>query len=487
MIKAATENKKIEYEKIAAIIALVLLICCLVPVMWVGHYNHPVGDDFYYGVDAHLVWEETGNIFETIAEACKGVVLEYNRWQGTYSAMFLFYMAPNVFSEKAYGFVATIMLSLLTGGIFYFLKPLVCKIAGAGKWLWCIISSVLTLLCVQNVPSQAETFFWYNGSVYYTGFFALTLVFWGMVIRYLLSQNHWYLPGLWVLAIILAGGNYVSLLPAMILLFCLLGALVFFKKKKFILGISGTFLWMMVGFVVSAMAPGNAIRQSDMWQIPAWKAIAKSLLQGVRYVFAWTDGWWFLAALILIPFMWMSYGRLQYRFKYPFIVIGFTYGIFCSMSCPLFYTMNSTGPARAVAIVYYAYVLSTFFCLYYFLGYIHRILTEKNRDMKKIDMFAWAGLPVLLFVILIASGNSSRLTTVKAIGLLHSGEAKAYHQEFLERLEILQDETVLDVEFEAYKNRPDMLYVGDFHDDPEHFNNQKVAEFYHKNTVRVKN
>lgn len=507
--KGAVMYKK--YEKATACILFTILIISLLPVIYLGRYNHPTGDDYYYGAETHVVWSETGSIAETMSEALKGVEYDYQTWQGTYSAMLLMRLAPNVFSEGAYKWVTCIMLLLLTGGIFFLLKPIVCSILKGSASLWVIAASILSLLCVQTVPTQSETFFWYNGAMYYTGYFAVTLFLFGWIVRYLLTPHLYYLPLFVVLAAFLAGGNYVSLLPALLLLICLTVFLFYRHETGRAWVIGATALVMIIGLAVSALAPGNSVRQSDMWRIPAWKAILKSLLQGIRYVWAWLRGCWLLAALVLTPFLWKNVKQVTWRFRYPVIVIGFVYGIFCSMSCPTFYTMNSTGPARAVAIVYYSFMLATFFCYYYLLGWIRqRLLPRWSRQnktsreegicqakpaigelwrvtggKKKICMTAVSLIGVLLLLVQGITGQFAFCTTIKAVNVLASGEARAYEQEYRERLQLLTDESIAEVVLKPFENRPDMLYVGDLAADPDEPTNRKVAQYFGKKSVSV--
>ncbi len=511
-----------KYERLAAGVLFTILIISLLPVMYLGRYNNPTGDDYYYGVETHLTWKETGSISQTVGEALKGVAYDYETWQGTYSAMLLMRLAPNVFSEAAYKWVTCILLLLLTGGIFFLLKPVVCNVLQGSRSLWVIVASLFTFLCIQTVPNQSETFFWYNGSMYYTGYFAVSLFLFGVVIRYLLKPRGYYVPMLVILAIFLAGGNYVSLLPTLLLLLCLT-VLLFWRKKRpqaVVMGI--TTLLLLTGLVISALAPGNSVRQSDMWRIPAWKAILKALLQGIRYTWAWMRGWWLLAALLLTPFFWQNVKKTIWRFRYPLIVIGFVYGIFCSMSCPTFYTMNSTGPARAVAIVYYSFILATFFCYYYLLGWIYQRFaarralkkepgapeqlgqgkeaecgesreTKHGEDRKPesagIKRRAYVtGVSLIAALLIIAIGITGELascTTIKAIKVLATGEAKAYELEYRERLRLLEDENVTDIVLKPFIYKPDMLYVGDLSADSEEPTNQKVAQYFGKNSVAV--
>lgn len=479
-------------EKLAAFILLLILIMSLLPVMYLGRYNCPTGDDYFYGADAHNVWEATGSIAATVKEAAKGVIHDYKTWQGTYSAMFFMRLSPNIFSETAYRYVTTVLLLMLTTSIFFVSKPLICKCLNASKELWIIISSLICLICVQIVPTQGETFFWYNGSMYYTGYFALTLFLLGLVIRYLINMRWQYIPVSVILAAVIAGGNYVSLLPAIVIMVLVALGLGFKKEYRRCSVIASVAAILLLGLAISALAPGNAVRQQELWQIPAWKAVLKSLLQGIRYMWAWMRGWWWITVAIATPFFIKSFRGITLRFRYPLIVTGLAYGIFCSMSCPTFYSMNSTGPTRVVAIVYYGFILTTFFCYYYWLGYIYQKCRNKagksfqdsgNVD-KKITMIV-SVIALVLFIGQCFNGNIHNCTTVKTIKLLATGEAEAYGNENTERLRLLNDENVTDVILKPHEHTPDMLYVGDLLDDPSETANQKMAQFYGKNSVIV--
>ncbi len=484
-------NMKDKYtkDKIVAYIVFSITILSLIPVMYLGRFNHPTGDDYYYGADTKVVWDETGSLTETIKEAVKGVALQYEIWQGTYSGMFLMYLPPNIFGDLPYRFVTMVILTLLTGGIFYLFKPILCGYLKLSKELWLLLSSVVTFMCVQTVPSQGETFFWYNGSMYYTGFFAVTLFTFGLLFRYMLNPRIIYIPILAVLGIFLAGGNYVSLLPS-ILVVLLLAVWLAYRKSSKVWGTGILLLCLVVGLLVSAAAPGNAVRQSDMWKISAPVAVIKSLLQGLRYISAWVSVWWILAAVIMTPVLWRAFSKTGFQFRYPVIVLGLAYGIFCSMSCPTFYTMNSTGPARVVSIVYYGFMLFTFGCYVYILGYLYR-LEERKQILQKLSKWQKnAGTiknvaMMVLTLVLLASGSLSITTTGKSLTILLSGEAQAYEQEYQERMKILCDPAITEVVFQPYEHQPDMLYVGDIGGDITEELNQKVAMYFGKNSVKV--
>lgn len=476
-------------EKVVAYFIVCLTILSLLPVMYLGRYNYPTGDDYFYGAETIHVWEETGSLRAVLAEAGRGTMEQYANWQGTYAAIFLMFMTPNIFGFTAYRFVTPVMILLLVGGIFYLLKQIICGMLKASGELWLVTASLVTFISVHTVPSPGESFFWYVGAMYYTGFYALTLFLFGVMFRYLISPCKFYVAIMLLLAVLVGGGNFLSLL-ATILIFALLTLGLYLRKSKAATVSACVTIVLVVCLLISITAPGNSVHQNHMWSISAPKAIIKSLLQGVRYLFAWIGAWWGLVAMVLTPFLWKGFKYIKFRFPYPLIFIGLAYGIFCSMSCPTFYTMNSTGPARAVDIVYYAFILFTFGSYGYLLGYLHRLTKEKGLHEKlmqwKLQIKCIAAVMILVLVgVQIISGSASQLTVGKAINLLVSGEVQAYHEEYQERLRVLEDPTITDVTFMPFKHQPDMVYVGDMGPDAGDITNQKIARYFDKESVKV--
>ncbi len=481
---------KNKIRSLTPLLALAVLLLGMIPLGWLGRYNYPTGDDYYYGVEAHLVWQQTGSFTQAFAAACSGVADTYRDWQGTFSALLLMYLPPNIFSNTAYHLVTLVILLLLCGSIFYLLRPLICRFLPGTNGEWITISSILSFLCIQTVAFQSDSFYWYNGSMYYTGFFAVTLFFLGTLLRYLYNGKRILLLPLLLFAVFLGGGNYVSLLPCMLLVVTVTFLLLLQKNKKaYVCGITSAVL--LLSFAVSAMAPGNQVRQDGMWKIPAWKAIAKSLLQGIRYTFAWTGLWWLLAALLLLPvFLRILREKNGKSFSHPILFTSYAYGLFCSMSCPLFYTMNSTGPGRAVAIVYYMFLLISFAVFVYWIGFVVRKLqmrqnaSEKKGVTGKLKIVRYVAMALLLLGILF-TGLWQEVSAVKAVRVLADGEAAAYAAEYEERLLLLNDPEVTDVVLTPFTHQPAMIYTGDLPGDPEDPTSERTAQYFGKNSIYV--
>lgn len=155
--------------------------------------------------------------------------------------------------------------------------------------------------------------------------------------------------------------------------------------------------------------------------------------------------------------------------------------------------MNSTGPARAAAVTYYNFMIFIFFSYYYFLGYLHRLLGQKKPDLKNhVNRFSakylplWSGIAVALFVFALLLGKCTTLNCTRALRSLTDGSAAAYEAQYQERLTILFDKTQRDVVLSPYETKADLIYVGDFTDDPAHPTNQRIAAYFDKNSLCVR-
>ena len=152
--------------------------------------------------------------------------------------------------------------------------------------------------------------------------------------------------------------------------------------------------------------------------------------------------------------------------------------------------MNSTGPGRAVAIVYYAFLLISFAVFFYWLGFIVRKLQmrqntpEKMAVLGKLKIARYVAMTVLLAVILF-TGVWQETYAAKAIRMLTNGEAAAYAAEYEERLLLLNDPEITDVVLTPFTHQPAMIYTGDLPGDPEDPTSKKTAQYFGKNSIYV--
>ena len=492
----------IKYEKYASWIFFGIMILCLIPMATLGFYNHALGDDFDYGRGAMICFRENGTLLEILNIALKGTIDQYNTWQGTYSAMFLMYLSPQVFGDFFYKLYPTVLFVCFTVAIFYLVHSLVCTVFNASRSAWILISSLLVTVCIIQVPLCGETFYWYNGSMYYTGFYACTCVFWGLLIKDIYKPSIKKTICLCLVALFIAGGNYVSLLPTMIIMVLLIfyyaykGILKEESAKYVLIILATVFAVLLVGFMISTMAPGNALRQATSWKISPIKAVLKSILQNTGYCLYWNGIWSLLYFLFLTPIYIRIIEKCKFTFRHPMLVSCLMFGIYCSTSCPTFYAQNNGGAARVFCLVYYIMMLTLSMIYFYLLGAGYNRLLRKDKISKeKITTYGVLALQVAIVVLyVLLSVIRKDIMLVKANSIIAAqslldGDAQYYEEQYQKRVELLEDDSVEEVVFSAYDvpgNLVNFIYLGDISDDETTPANRYMAEVYKKKSVKVK-
>ena len=120
--------------------------------------------------------------------------------------------------------------------------------------------------------------------------------------------------------------------------------------------------------------------------------------------------------------------------------------------------------------------------LVYWLGYIARRRGAAQPAKLRV-------LPLALACLVMAGGwlapmlAGKSYTSVLALGMLRSGEAKAWHDCALRRFAVLNDEGVKAARIEPYPGQPYLLFYSDIGDDPEGWENVDMASFYNKDYV----
>lgn len=478
-----------KYLKYLTCISVALMLASLVALAMLGFYTHPLGDDYYYGVHAAAALRNGEGILGVLSAAFKGTARQYDIWQGTYAAMFLMHIPPQVFGELCYKLYPSFVLLLFTTGVFYLTFAFIPAGDKEARLSAITIASLTVFLCVNFVPLCGETFYWYNGSVYYTGFLSLTFFFFGILFRFLKDKKLSKIILMSVLGLIIAGGNYTSLLPAMLIILSIIIFKALSKYRKAVVGVSVAFFFTLSGFIFSVLAPGNAVRQATSYGTDPVKAILKSLLQCFNYLVHWSGICVFLVLLFLTPLFVKIIQRTEYDFKYPLIACPVAFGIFASSECPTFYAQNNGGAARVFDICFYMMVICILFMYFYLLGWF-----VKRRDKGQFTFKAAEFLPGIMLVVILALISAFRpisetippINSIKAATSLVKGEAAAYDRQFRERMEAIKNNPNGDLVFNPY-TVPDrlkwVLWLGDLSTDPTA--NEDFASFYGLNSVRL--
>lgn len=75
------------------------------------------------------------------------------------------------------------------GSTAYSMKLLCCDVLNFSKYSTITLTCIILVLCTQLPESAVEAFYWYNGSIFYTFFFSLMLLFFSCIINQLFIKK----------------------------------------------------------------------------------------------------------------------------------------------------------------------------------------------------------------------------------------------------------------------------------------------------------
>ena len=382
-------TKKITTKNIFYII-LICFILSVIPLYVIGMYAHPSVDDYYYGTETVQVWNETHSIASVVKCSFDEMINTYNIWQGNFSAIFLMRLQPGIFGEQYYFIAPLILLSAYMGFSIFFFYTALKKIFKADSYLAATVGICLTFVSMQLCATPSDSFYWYNGAIYYTFFYSLMLFLFALLIRIRTAKA----AGTIILtaissvsAFLIGGSNYAAALFMCIILALSAGAAVYFvilRKNKVIRPYHmAAYIIVaaaaMAGLFISMAAPGNALRQQS---VGGSTGIVKT------FVYTFAFGGYSIAKVLnapclifficMIPVFYRIARRSGFTYRYPLLVAVFTFGLYCSMGTPVFYAQGLRMPYRMMNIIFFAaYILITF-NLIYFLGWIGNKFESKT-------------------------------------------------------------------------------------------------------------
>lgn len=470
--------------KLFFIAALLVFLVLLVPMLKVATCMVMTGDDYSFSTGTHQAIKEGTSVIKAAAEKTGEV---YYSWQGSFAAVFLMSLQPGIFGYNYYWITSVIMLVALVGGIIYFCKKFFADVFGASIYGALFVALVISIFATQFLPLAYQSFYWYNGSVYYTFFFGIELITIGLCITYVQDSKVWKALTAGILAFIIGGGNYVTALLGALMLALSIAGMILKKNKKYKV-MAVLLLVLMVAFIISATAPGNSVRQAENPDHPgAVLAVFASLRYGIHYAKQWANLPFVAMLLILAPIMWDMAGKSRKRFSVPILVSLLSYLLFSAMFCPHTYAMGNPGPGRILNIIYFAFLIFSAVNLFWWMGYIQTKLKNKENAYMIISEVVTACVAAVLILVAIKQPvNPAKLTSIIAYNEIRSGSASGYYEENVARFKILEDETIKDATLEALKNYPVLLFSEDMKNDPDNYMNRDAATYFNKDSVIVK-
>lgn len=484
-METIVHNKKI-LNTFIVILAVGLLIS-IIPIVVSSVYSHPVADDFGFSEKVYRAVKDGGGFYDILSASFKQVKKTYFEWQGTYAAVFIFSLQPAAFSEKLYFLTSVVMLTSLMVSTVFFVDTIFGTL-GFNKKYGLIVSLIILLLSIHFVVDKNQAFFWWNGCAYYTLFYSFSLIFFSFLIKLTFTDNSslrviYFIISLLFSAII-GGGNYsTALLTAVILSIATVA--VFKTKKKIVPYFLSVSAVLMAGFIISMIAPGNSVRAALLTGNSAVKAILRSVLHAFKFIAQWTGLAQIAGFIIIAIIAAISTKSTKCRFKYPVLVLIFSFLVFATQLTPPLYAMGNVGAGRQVNIYYYAYYLLISFNIFYFCGWLNQkeIVKIEIQSMKK----SYALCSCLMIVALLFGGCFSHgihdLTFVDTLLALKNGTPQAYSDEYVERITEIKNGNT---EISDVETVPDFFQSLNIEEDSTFWINRQIARYYDVEKITLK-
>lgn len=490
---------KLSIASRVCIIMAVLFLISLIPLLRLAFCAHPAGDDYAYGLQAHLAWENTHSLAETLKAAADTVASYYQTWQGTYASIFLMALQPAVFSQRLYPLTTFLMLGILAAGTLFLIRVLFTRyLKLPGEIRLMLALSVLTL-CIQVPEEGKSAFFWYNGALHYVFMHGCMLLLLAFLLLFLKLQNRTSqiicLAVSCCLAVITGGSNYVTtlitpILTAFILFFCLL-----YRQRRTL------FLLMplavsITGLFINVTAPGNAVRMAvQTASLNAAEAIYYSFVYAIKGVAEWTNIYVLFFSLLIFPFLFKALLKTDFSFPLPGCVAALSFCTVAATYTPSLYSMGHVYIfERTLNIMRMLFYLLFMLNLLYAAGWLAAVCRKYGKAesaqgfLTKLKLqfgrSFFAGMTAFFFGLLLFS-DKDEITSLSAADSLIKGYAQSYHEESLYRISLLTMENVDEVWVPNFSVCPPLLDPQELSTDPSDYRNHSVAKWYGISTLHM--
>ena len=524
---------------------IVIYALSLIPVLVIGKYDYPSADDFSMGLGTRLVYEATGSLFAVAGKILSETVRYYRTWIGYFTSCLFTTVSPATFGEAWYALTPAVILLALHIGVVVFFYALMEKALGMNRYVRRCMTVLALFLMVQRMPEgslRVEAFYWYSGAGNYTLTFSaglLYLAFYVLSVCGVRRKNRsLFLILACIMGFLAGGGNYLSALSFAVVSVLFAVYLVNMKIRQgensrmgrlCVIGRLLPAAFYLCGFAVSCLSPGNRIRGGEAEGYGALKSILLSLYYTLSYPLNQWMNWAVLLILALAGVIfWMGFAEsggsgasagagsaaasekpgekvrgaaasetgsgaqaVQLRFAAPFSAAVLAYGIVSCVVTPALYAQGNMDAGRIQSTFWLHAVLVLLLLEWYLVGGLYRRFSKEQNVSAASCLQNGAGgfvrailLFFLVFSLLAVKGNPDFYTGTSAVSELLDGSAAQYGRENEERLRILKNPREQDAVLPRYTVQPNLLYFEDVSEDPGDWINQKMSEYYGKNSIR---
>ncbi len=477
--------------RLVSIGAVLLLLAMALPIARIMMYCVPWYDDFGYGQMTKNFWILNHSFPEAIYGALLNVKGMWWAWQGTYTSCFFMSLMPAIWGSDKYAIGLWIILLVLILSVFALVGTLMKDVLKCqDKWSILFVQAMVALTVMCFMRSAIEGFFWYNSAVHYTGMHSLAMLFITGLIKLVYAKGK-VKTVLWTIvsvigAFLIAGVNNITVLQTALVILSIIGFGALFKKKRVLLLLPATIVFG-IGMYYNMSSPGNAKRMvhfAGMMLSPV-EAILRSFESAITYFTDFTGLRTLAIIIFMMPVVIGVVTKVNFKFKYPLLVLVWSFCLYATGFTPLLYTMGGTLLGRAVNMAKVTFQILLFINIFYLSGWVCRVLKEK-KDISVKYKSTWchyiivAMLMVLIFALEPSKGG--RYVPYVSYYFVHTGEAYNYKYEYDYRVHLCEIGEK-DVVVPPLNYKPWVLCLGDLSSDPNYEPNRFMASFFYKDSI----
>lgn len=479
---------------------LVLFVLSLVPILVLCFFDYATGDDLLFG-SVVMEARRNGLGFTGTTKAIFGSV--YQRWltfEGRWFSEFLWRFEPSVWGERVYSITGIIGLLALTVGPFLLFKELLVELLHLFQNSFLIFYFAFEIMLIQYMPSTKGGIYFYSGMIMYTLSFgmACTALSWGL--RFIRTGKKHLLILSAVFMTLIGGMGYPDIMFAGVsAFFIIVNAIVISKEnrnKTWLLLIP--FILLILGFGVSAAAPGNSVRggESFSWSVgEVFMTLLLSLKNGLvqipQYLITVRPLFVYYIGLVLLAWTRIDLSKSYFKFDQPVIVAIELYLISSSTYAPEMFVREGVdaGISGGVYNTYYlVFLMCTSFGLFYIVGFLKSkfaykckgiLAPEKLTQLGKVPFIAF----VVLFILVFGRHMVSNMFDYKCITFATSGRLSDFVAQMEERNAILNDPTITDPVLPLMNDDQGPYMHMAILEGEGDYTNRATALFYGKNSV----
>ena len=495
--------------RLVAVLSILTLILLLIPLIRLTAYAVPWYDGYNFGRYVKNFLDEEYSLRSALRGAAVCVKSEWYAWQGAYTATFFSALMPAVWGEEYYFLGPLFIILILPVSVCVLMKTLMRDVLKADMASCVIVQSVAAAIAVVLIHSPQEGFYWYVGGSCYVGVHSFLMLLTAAWIKLLTGRRKTSAALLFIGALagaaLVAGSTYVTALQGILIGLSIVALGVLLRNKRVLLLLPSLAVYAY-GFYKSASAPGNQVRKAILAEtgmgMDAVSAIAASFVEAFRHMGEFTDGLMLVMMIFLLPVIWNIVRKTNVRFRYPGILLLWSFCLYAAGFTPCLYSLGYAGPERALNVTKLTYQMLLLVNEGYWLGWLY----GKLRQTGEAALFGWQwekkressasgkNMPVVFYAVIvlltlglgvIEPDKEGSFSSYCAYHYVHTGEAYNFHQEYLKRVEAIKNGGDV-VVVEPYHFKPWIIFMGELSEDADSGPNSAIANFYDKRAVMLR-